>query len=148
MGLSCFSEIGMIMFRHSYQPVFEGGGVGGCLKVAEASDLSPHQMSCFWEEETDGRSPSGALVIGGVLSICISFSILNVKECWLAKVELRWTSLFISMWKSLLMSIAKLMCSLKLGCQFLAWLLVSSLCLTGSFFYIFLPCFILAYASL
>lgn len=147
MGLSCFSEIGMITFRHSYQPVLEGGGVGGCLKVAEASDLSPHQMSCFW-----GGGGWWEISIWGIGNWwCAKYLYIifySECECWLAKVELRWTSLFISMWKSLLMSIAKLMCSLKLDCQFLAWLLVSSLCLTGSFFYIFLFCFILAYASL
>lgn len=48
MGLACFSEVGMIMFRHSYQPALEGDGVGECLEAAEASDPSPHQMFCCW----------------------------------------------------------------------------------------------------
>lgn len=45
--------------------------------------LIPLLTKCFAAGggETDGRTPSGALVIGGVLSICVSFSILNVKEC-------------------------------------------------------------------
>ena len=111
--------------------------------------LSSLLTKCFaaGEEETDGSSPSGAFVIDCMWSICISFSILNVKECWLAEVELRWACLlFVSMQKTLLMSTAKLIRSLELDSQFIAWLLVSSVYLTV--FDIFFLCFILAYASL
>lgn len=108
-----------------------GNGKGGRMPSNLQRLLMSLLTKCFAAGEKDTAE---AWVTDGVLNVCVPVSSLDGKGGWLAKAELRWPSLFISMWKSLQVSRAKFMSSLKLGWQFTAYILVSSLCLTGSFF--------------